>query len=175
MKGIELLKIKELLRFEKPDERFVRIDDYVSGLLSDNGNMTTFELNKKLRRSFGVKISQGKISWRGKEHQLNEEIMAKLKHNNKVEWLQSFHPSSLQEKMILCKIGRDVEEGVISIEPSENKSPEKTVTHIRETMKSSSQSKMLGRMRNEGLAFYRIDGNLYCLDVANHTIINVAD
>ena len=83
-KGSEFLSIKELLQFEDTDTRFARITQTIDGLLKDNPELTTKDINRILYRQFGTRIHKGTVSWNGQTLNLKEEVQEQLKRNNRV-------------------------------------------------------------------------------------------
>lgn len=83
-KGSEFLSIKELLQFEDTDTRFARITLTIDGLLKENPEFTTKDINRILYRQFGTRIHKGTVSWNGQTLNLKEEVQEQLKRNNRV-------------------------------------------------------------------------------------------
>lgn len=83
-KGSEFLSIKELLQFEDTDTRFARITLTIDGLLKENPELTTKDINRILYRQFGTRIHKGTVSWNGQTLNLKEEVQEQLKRNNRV-------------------------------------------------------------------------------------------
>lgn len=83
-KGSEFLSIKELLQFEDTDTRFARITQTIDGLLKDNPELSTKDINRILYRQFGTRIHKGTVSWNGQTLNLKEEVQEQLKRNNRV-------------------------------------------------------------------------------------------
>lgn len=83
-KGSEFLSIKELLQFEDTDTRFARITHTIDGLLKDNPELSTKDINRILYRQFGTRIHKGTVSWNGQTLNLKEEVQEQLKRNNRV-------------------------------------------------------------------------------------------
>ena len=83
-KGSEFLSIKELLQFEDTDTRFAKITQTIDGLLKENPELSTKDINRILYRQFGTRIHKGMVSWNGQTLNLKEEVQEQLKHNNRV-------------------------------------------------------------------------------------------
>ena len=83
-KGSEFLSIKELLQFEDTDTRFAKITQTIDGLLKENPEFTTKDINRILYRQFGTRIHKGTVSWNGQTLNLKEEVQEQLKRNNRV-------------------------------------------------------------------------------------------
>ena len=105
-KGSEILKLKELLVFQSMEERFRNIDSFIDKILDDHRFLTTIVLNKMLRRQFGCKLMNGCVLFNGNSHQIPDYMLSVLKTNDRREWIQSFCPSTEEEKDIICRIGK---------------------------------------------------------------------
>lgn len=175
-KGSEIAQIKNLLNFETAEERFKRFDHFVSSMLEENKGLTTIELNKMLRRQFSQTMSRsGHIAWNMQEHQLPESIMTILKENDRVAWLQSFHPSDEIERAILCKLGTGCNTENLQIESPELKKTEQTIEHLKSIIDSEFEESLAKRMFRDGLLAYHVGDRYYCLDVRHKTILCMDD
>ena len=65
-----------------------------------------------------------------------ESIMTILKENDRVAWLQSFHPSNEIERDILCKLGTGCNQENLHLETPELKNTEHTVEHLKSIINS---------------------------------------
>ena len=175
-KGSEIIKLKSLLDFEKPADRFKRIGEYVGKIVETNDGLTTRELNKMLRRQFGQIMSRdGHISWNDNDFQVPVHILDLLKKNDRAAWLQSFHPSTETERAILCKLGSGCNPDKIVLESSELKKVEHTIGHLRFIMESDSDEPLAIRLFRNGLLAYHVRGKYYCLDIRHKTIFCLDD
>ena len=175
-KGSEIAQLRNLLNFETAEDRFNRFDQFVSRMLDENKGLTTKELNKMLRRQFSQTISRsGHIAWNMQEHQLPESIMTILKENDRVAWLQSFHPSNEIERAILCKLGTGCNQEDLHLEAPELKNTEHTVEHLKSIINSEFEESLAQRMFRDGLLAYHVGDKYYCLDVRHKTILCMDD
>ena len=175
-KGSEIAQLRNLLNFETAEDRFNRFDQFVSRMLDENKGLTTKELNKMLRRQFSQTISRsGHIAWNMQEHQMPESIMTILKENDRVAWLQSFHPSNEIERAILCKLGTGCNQENLHLETPELKNTEHTVEHLKSIINSEFEESLAQRMFRDGLLAYHVGDKYYCLDVRHKTILCMDD
>ena len=175
-KGGEIIQLKTLLNFETAEDRFRRFDQFVSRMLEENKGLTTKELNGMLRRQFSQTISHsGHIAWNMQEHQLPESTMKNLKENDRVAWLQGFHPSNETERAILCKLGKGCRSEDLDLESSELKNTEYTVEHLKSIVSSVFDESLAQRMFRDGLLAYHVGDKYYCLDVRHKTILCMDD
>jgi hypothetical protein len=78
----------------------------VASMMSADPHLTTKDLNSKLKRQFGTRLTKDGIRWGDKTHQLSAEVMTTLETNDRLAWLQSFNPSSEVECSILYRFGK---------------------------------------------------------------------
>ena len=172
-KGSDVLKIKELLQFQSTEERFRQIDAFIDQMLDDNINLTTKELNQFLRRQFGTKLLDGYILYGNSSYRLPEHILTTLRSNDRRAWLQSFCPSNETERHILCQIGKYYHPERISIQSSSESNVNKTVSQLRCIFDTTSDDGLLGKLHEDGYYITRVEDQYYCIDFANHTIVNM--
>ena len=175
-KGSEIIQIKTLLNFERAEDRFKHFDQFVSRMLEEHKRLTTKELNGMLRRQFNQTISRsGHIAWNMQEHQLPESIMKDLKENDRVAWLQGFHPSDEIERAILSKLGSGCNSEDLQLESSELKNTEHTIEHLKSIFSSDYDESLAQRMFRDRLLAYHVGEKYYCLDVRHKTILCMDD
>ena len=174
-KGSDEVKVKELLQFQSRKERFKQIDAFIDKLLGDNINLTTKELNRLLRRQFSSRLLKGNIFYGDQTHHLPEHILAMLRSNDRRAWLQSFCPTTEQELDILCKMGKYYHPERVTIQSSPGSNVGKTVKQLRHIFDTSSEVSLQAKLHEDGYFLTRIDDQYYCIDFANHTIINLND
>lgn len=102
-KGGEIMKIKELLKFRSVAEKWKEILDIIGNNLKLNERITTKSLNSMLRR-VGGRITKGMVKLNSFESDLPKEIAEKLKENDRLHFIQSFHPESSMQRDALVHI-----------------------------------------------------------------------
>ncbi len=173
-KGSDVVKIKELLQFQSKEERFKQIDAFIDQMLDDDINLTTKELNRLLRRQFGTKLLEGVIQYGGTTFRLPEHILTTLKSNDRRAWLQSFCPTTERERNILCTIGNYNHPERISIHENAGANVRNTVEQLQGIFDSTPDHTLLLKLREDGFVMTSVDDQVYCIDFANHTIINMS-
>ena len=174
-KGSDVIKVKELLRFQSTEERFKQMDAFIDQMLDDNINLTTKELNRLLRRQFGTKLLNGSIQYGDSTYQLPEHILTTLRSNDRRAWLQSFCPTNEQERHILCQIGKYHHPERITIQSTPGSNVNKTVSQLRHIFDTTSDDALFDKLHEDGYYLTRVDDQYYCIDFANRTIINMND
>ena len=176
-KGSEILKLKELLVFQSMEERFMNIDSFIDKMLDDNEFMTTKELNKILRRQFGCKLMNGRVLCNGNFHMIPDYMLSVLKTNDQREWIQSFCPSSTEEKDILCGIGKYYHpERINIVEKKGNKTQlQLTMSVLKSLFDLYSGQDLWDKIHEYGYLIIKRYEGLYCIDFKNKTISNIAN
>ena len=174
-KGSSVLSLKQLLQFRSAKERFADIDNMVQTMIEANPALTTKELNKVLRRQFGTKLTKSGIQWGEETHQLDEEIMQRLDHNDKLAWLQSFGPSSEAECSMLLRFMQM--DGFKGLKPTDKNAKvlSKAVKRVRTLMENAQDNELKDKFFEAGMRIYRQNGQYYCLDVQDRCIFNMND
>lgn len=174
-KGSDVCKIKDLLQFMSQEERFSRIDAFIDDMLEDNSNLTTMELNKMLRRQFHSKILNGCVLFNGRSYQLSEHVMTTLHSNDRRAWLQSFQPSSEQERSFLCKMGKYSHPEKITLRKKDEDKTNTTVSSLSRLFQETPDENFMEKIHEDGYMVAFVDDNAYCIDFENRTIINLAE
>ena len=172
-KGNDVVKVKELLQFQSKEERFKQIDAFIDQMLKDNIDLTTKELNRLLRRQFASCLLNGNSIFGDKTHHLPDHILAMLRSNDRRAWLQSFCPTTEQERDILCKMGKYYHPERITIQSSPASNICKTVEQLRHIFDTTSDESLHAKLREDGYLITCVDGQYYCIDFPNHTIVNM--
>lgn len=174
-KGSEILKLKELLVFQTIEERFRNIDSFIDKILDDNGFLTTKELNKMLRRQFGCKLMNGCVLFNGNPHQIPDYMSSVLKMNDRREWIQSFCPSTEEEKDILCSIGKYYHSERINIVEKNKEKTRLTQNQLKSIFELYSGQDLWDIIREDGYMIVKKEDNFYCIYFKNKTIHNMAE
>ena len=174
-KGSEILKIKELLVFQSMEDRFRHIDSFIDKILDDDVFLTTKELNKMLRRQFGCKLMNGCVLFNGNSHQIPDYMSSVLKMNDRREWIQSFCPSTEEEKDILCSIGKYYHSERINIVEKNKEKTRLTQNQLKSIFELYSGQDLWDIIREDGYMIVKKEDNFYCIDFKNKTIHNMAE
>ena len=174
-KGSDIMKVKELLQFQFKEERFRQMDAFIDQMLDDNLNLTTKELNRLLRRQFGTMLLNGNVRYNDSTYQLPEHILTTLRSNDRRAWLQSFCPTTEQERKVLCTIGNYNHPDRITIQPTSGSNVGKTVSQLRHIFDTTSDDALVDKLHEDGYVITYVDDQYNCVDFANHTIINMND
>ena len=179
-KGKDVLGIKDLLRFKKEavtEENKDEIATFIHNLLEENKRQTIAELNEKLWRKYKVNVYHDGFV-RDRHYKMVSQVNAKdfetLRYNFKVQWIQSFNPSTEEERAILCKFGHI--EDVNDILIKENNDVDKinsTINHIKSTVDSEETDSIYKELDRTKIVIIRKEDTLYAIDMGASTIVNL--
>ena len=174
LKGGDVLKLKDVLQFQSDEERFSKAEAFIDDMLDDNPNLTTRELNKLLRRQFGTKLMNGSILFHGISHELPEHVRQALRSNDRLSWLQSFHPANETEAAVLCSMGKyGHPDRLVLGEQSVNK--EKTTAQLHELFENMPDESLHDKLHEDGYYILNDNDQYYCIDFANKVILNMEE
>ena len=172
-KGSDVLKLKELLNFQTKEERFRSIDSFIDKVLDDDIFLTTKELNRMLRRQFGCKLMNGCVLFNGTSHQIPEYMAHKLKTNDKRAWLQSFNPSTEEERSILCNVGKYYHPEHIKLTEKSEESIHITKDSLQAIFEQYSGQDLWDKLHEDGYVIIKKEEEFYCIDFAHRMILNM--
>ena len=171
-KGSEILRLRDLLQFQSREERFRRMESFIDQMLEDNRNLTTRELNKLLRRQFGCKLMNGAVLFNGTSHELPEHVLTTLRSNDRLNWLQSFHPSTAEEALILCKMGKYNHPDRLTLD-SENPNKATTVHQLKDLFDNTPDESLSDKLHEDGYYIVNDADRYYCIDFTNKVILDM--
>lgn len=181
-KGKGVLGIKELLHFKKEavtEENRDEIAIFIHNLLEENKKLTIGGLNKKLWRQYNVNVYHDGFV-RDRHYKMVSQVNAKdfetLKYNFKMQWIQSFNPSTEDERAILCKFGHIKDENDILIKDNNDVDKKNsTINHIKSIVESEETDSIYKELNKTKIVIIRKEGTLYAIDVGASTIINLSE
>ena len=179
-KGKDVLGIKDILRFKKEavtEENKDEIAIFIHNLLEENKRQTIGELNEKLWRKYKVNVYHDGFV-RDRHYKMVSQVNTKdfdtLRYNFKVQWIQSFNPSSEEERSILCKFGHieDVNDIIINENNDVNKI-NSTINNIKNIIDSEETVPIYKELNKTKIVIIRKEETLYAIDMGASTIINL--
>ena len=105
-KGSDVLALKELLEFipYSRGDKERKIQTFIDDAIQRDNMITTLEINKLLKKQTNAYISKGQVILNGEKTPLKENIARILKINDKIAWVQSFRPRTVDERDALAKL-----------------------------------------------------------------------
>ena len=175
MNGGKILPIKELLDFATPDERFSRIDALIDSLLTSDPKMNIAQINAILSRQFKAYVKGGEIHRAGDSRPLKAHMWETLKRNNRISWVESFHPATDTERDFLCRIGKIPAPGLVNLSPMKTNTYHNRLSDLQDIFSSNPGNGYIPRQtfRNAGFRITDIDGDMYAVDFRSHVMINL--
>ena len=173
-KGGDVLKLKDVLQFQSDEERFSKAEAFIDAMLEDNPNMTTREINKLLRRQFGTKLMNGSLLFKGTSYVLPEHIQQTLHSNDRLSWLQSFHPANETEAAILCVMGKYGHPDRLTL-GDESKNKERITQQLHELFDNTPDESLRDKLHEDGYYIVNDNDQYYCIDFANKVILNMEE
>ncbi len=181
-KGSEILNMKVLLNFveKQTNDASLHSDEilyFIHELLHDHRELTINDVNNLLWRKYGVNIYRnGTIrDMRYKTiSQLNEEDFNILKENKKCKWLQSFCPTTEEEREILCRLGRIDNISRINIVSEKDKEKQNaTILLIQGLMSVKDKKQVFEELRKNNIIILQKEENVFALNLRNSVIVNL--
>lgn len=100
---------------------------------------------------------------------MNVKDFETLRYNFKVQWIQSFNPSTEEERAILCKFGHidDVNEILINGGNDMDKI-NSTINHIKSIMGLEDTDSIYKELNKTKIVIIRKEDTLYAIDMGVH-------
>lgn len=173
LKGSDVLKIKELLQFQSNEERLKQMDAFIRQILESNADLTTRELNRKLRWQFGSRVFEGSVHFSGQSVRLSEDIIQTLRSNDRRAWIQSFLPTSLSEASVLCAVCKYDHPEQIKVSAVPGEKVNQTAALLRHIFNTTADEKLRDVIHESGIRLKYVDGQFFAIDFVNRTILNL--
>jgi len=103
-RGKDIIPVKTLIQFQTKEEQLKNINDFIYVHLETDNKLTTWCLNKKLKKKFNVAISQGKIMVGDNSMSIDRNIAGALKYNDKIFYINKFEPKNEIERNVLANL-----------------------------------------------------------------------
>ena len=114
------------------------------------------------------------ILFHGISHELPEHVRQTLRSNDRLSWLQSFHPANETEAAVLCSMGKyGHPDRLVLGEQSVNK--EKTTAQLHELFDNTPDESLRDKLHEDGYYILNDNDQYYCIDFANKVILNMEE
>ena len=170
--GARILSTEELLDFATPDQRFERIECFIDDLLTIDPKMTQDEIFRKLKKQRAY-IKKGTIFYDGKSRKLPPFMAAAIDRNNRIRYIEQFHPTTEAERDFLCKIYKVNQKDLVSLSSERPKSHADAVKRFREMFNDESVHSVRAELREEGFKVLHNGDTYYAIDFQRHMLINL--
>lgn len=142
-------------------------------ILKNKPSITTYEMNRKLNR-IGAEVKKGFLLMDEEKIELDSETVAQLELNDKIALINSFKPSTTQERNILCKIYTLPETEIDKIEliSDEDYTP-KGVKDLEEIFNIPNIVHRNHILQDGKYRIERYEGKTYAVNVSGRSIIDL--
>lgn len=175
-KGSEVLVLKQLLDFIQfsREEKENEINMFIDDAIQRNRLVTTFELNRLLKKQTNAYISKGQLVLNGKKVPLKDNVVNILKLNDRLAWVQSFSPNSAKEKSALCSLFKVLPDELrVVSEQSSNK--RNVIDSVRILASQSDAHSFRDSLAKNGFKLFRFNNDSFILSFSQPAIVNVSD
>ena len=170
-KGGQIYPLTKLLQFQSKEERIKNINTFIYSKMDDDNNITTGEINRLLRRTYGTYISKGSININGKKKKLDNIILKTLKFNDKIAWINQFGATNDDERKILGTFFK-IDPKYISNTYNDKT---KSINYIKSIFYASSTSNIADNLIKGKILVRSSDNNNYAIDMINKNIIELGN
>lgn len=174
-KGSSVMPLKQLLMFQDKKELLEKLDISINAMLEDNPLLTTKQLNTMLRRQFGVQVVNGAIKIGREKEYLPDYIRKTLYRNDRCSWLQSFHPTTKEEREVLCFVGKVNNVEYVKVEPDAQKNVTESLSAINDILDSSRGLKAYSGLREASISVIKRGEDYFFIDFAHNNILKASD
>ena len=173
--GNKILHREQLCKFMSREDQIRQINLVIDATLNENPFITTRELNSKIRR-FGGYVKKDFVVCNDIRIPLDKTASETLKRNNKVNWLQSFHPASVEEREILCRLTKFGVPDIVKIENQEQDSYKpKEVKRLYDILTIRDRDEKKQAFIDSGYnIFESANGHVFILNLEKMTIIDMS-
>ena len=172
--GARVLALEEVLDFSTPEKRFSRIDSFIDQLFTENPKITQYELNSKLKKQ-GAYINKGVVHFNGEQRQLQQFMLDALARNNRIQWVEAFHPKTEAEVNLLCKLGKGTPSDLIGLVNERPTDYLNAVGTLRELFDDLTITNLRAKLREDGYIIKEDEGNIFAIDFTRKIIVNLTE
>lgn len=174
--GGRVLAMAELLDFATPEERFKRIEDYIDKLFELNPKITQHEIYEKIRKHHAW-IKKGVIYYKEQSHQLKPFMAEAIDRNNRIAFVERFHPTTRAELDILCKVFKvkDTDKHLVTLSSERNKEHAAAVNKFREFFADKKNTDFKGSIMDDGFIFKQEGDAVFAINFKSYLIINMKE
>lgn len=174
IEGSKVMNIKRLFQFQSSEERLKNINSFIQKCLEENPLITLKELNQKIKRH-GARISKGFLYYNKSKISISESFTERLNINNKLSWIYSFKPRSIDEFNVLAK-NADLDMSKIKPELKFNSSPydKNKISDLKQIVNSSKNLfELRNTLRENNYLLLFNNGKYFAYDNKNKIIVDL--
>lgn len=171
--GARVLAMDELLDFATPEERLDRIEDFIDRLLTLNPKMTQGEIYDKIRKQRAY-IKKGVIHFDGQTRPLKPFMAEAIDRNNRIRFIEMFHPTTEAERDLLCKIFKVSRPDLVELSGGRPQSHTDAVSRLHEIFHDENVFSVRNALHEEGFIIREEAGEAYAVNFGRHIVIDLA-
>lgn len=174
-KGSDVLPLKQLLEFipYSREEKEREIQAFIDDAIQRDNMITTLEINKLLKKQTNAYISKGQVILNGVKMPLKDNLARILRINDKIAWVQSFHPRSLDEKNALAALFK-IEPEYLKIKRSYEVDMS-IIDKIRLIASLSDFSTFRNHLSQEGFRLFKHENEYFILSFNQNVILTAKE
>ena len=100
-------------------------------------------------------------------------MAAAIDRNNRIRYIEQFHPTTEAERDFLCKIYKVNQKDLVSLSSERPKSHADAVKRFREMFNDKSVHSVRAELRNDGFKVLNDGDTYYAIDFQRHMLINL--
>lgn len=170
--GARVLAVEELLDFATPEQRFDRIEAFIDRLLTLNPKITQGEIFQKLKKQRAY-IKKGVIYYDGKSRPLPPFMAKAIDRNNRISFIEKFHPTNDAEVDLLCKIFKVDRPDLVDISTERPPKYADSVGRMHEIFNDPEVKSPRSAMYQEGFIIRQVNDTYYAINFKEHILINL--
>lgn len=170
--GARVLAVEELLDFATPEERFDRIEAFIDSLLTLNPKVTQGEIFQKLKKQKAY-IKKGVIYFDGKSRPLPPFMANAIDRNNRISFIEKFHPASEAEVELLCKAFKVDRPDLVDISTERSAKYDDAVKRLHDIFDDPEVKSPRSSMYQEGFIIRQVDDTYFAVNFKSHIIVNL--
>lgn len=170
--GARVLAVEELLDFATPEQRFDRIEAFIDRLLTLNPKITQGEIFQKLKKQRAY-IKKGVIYYDGKSRPLPPFMAKAIDRNNRISFIEKFHPTNDAEVDLLCKIFKVDRPDLVDISTERPPKYADSVGRMHEIFSDPEVKSPRSAMYQEGFIIRQVNDTYYAINFKEHILINL--
>ena len=170
--GARVLAVEELLDFATPEQRFDRIEAFIDRLLTLNPKITQGEIFQKLKKQRAY-IKKGVIYYDGKSRPLPPFMAKAIDRNNRISFIEKFHPKNEAEVEMLCKVFKVDRPDLVDISTERSSKYADAVSKLHGIFNDPEVKSPRSALYQEGFIICQVDDSYYAVNFKEHILINL--
>lgn len=173
IEGGKIISVKELLNFQTPEKHAEAIEHFIDKCMDDAPFISTYELNKKLKRMGGF-VKKDHFVFGNRRQLLHPVIAERLRRNNKIYRINSFSPASAAERDLLCSLYGFRAPDLIDVKQETGDYKPKAMESLRRIFASSDPGDCASRFESDGWRMMWTDAGAFAYNSKLNHIVDMS-